>query len=171
MVGIYVIIAILIISVFVVYIPYYRGKKKNNKTTATNSNANASVGSKELQLQAYERLILLTDRIALPNLVNRLNEPNLTAKEMQLLLNQNIRQEFDYNITQQIYVSAEAWNALKNLKEQNLLIINQMANVLPADASGYQLLKLIMEFLMNDKRATLHEVVSNVLSFEAKKIM
>jgi len=42
---------------------------------------------------------------------------------------------------------------------------------LPAEATGLQLLKLIMEFLMNDKRANMHEIVSSVLSFEAKKLM
>ena len=31
--------------------------------------------------------------------------------------------------------------------------------------------KLLLEFLMNDKKGTLHEVVSEVLSFEAKKLM
>jgi hypothetical protein len=90
---------------------------------------------------------------------------------MQMLLTHTIRQEFDYNITQQIYVTAEAWEAVKNLKEQNILIINQMANILPAEATGLQLLKLIMEFLMNDKRANMHEIVGNILSFEAKKLM
>ncbi len=90
---------------------------------------------------------------------------------MQLTLTQNIRSEFDYNITQQIYVSSEAWNAVKNLKEQNLLIINQLANVLPPNATGLDLNKLLLEFLMNDKKGTLHEVVSEVLSFEAKKLL
>ena len=127
--------------------------------------------SLSMQLQAYERLVILVDRIALPHLITRVNQPNLSAREMQLTLTQNIRSEFDYNITQQIYVSAEAWNAVKNLKEQNLLIINQRANVLPPNATGLDLNKLLLEFLMNDKKGTLHEVVSEVLSFEAKKLM
>src|SRR5262245_57267910 len=49
-------------------------------------------GSSQLQLQAYERLILLADRIALPNLIGRLNQQGLSAREMQSLLTQNIRQ-------------------------------------------------------------------------------
>ena len=124
-----------------------------------------------MQLQAYERLLILVDRIALPNLISRVSQPNATAREMQLLLTQNIRSEFDYNITQQIYVSPEAWNAVKNLKEQNLLIVNQLANVLPPHATGLDLNKLLLEFLMNDKKGSLHEVVSEALSYEAKKLM
>src|ERR1700712_3141137 len=113
-----------------------------------------------MQLQAYERLLILVDRIALPHLISRVNQPNANAREMQLLLTQNIRSEFDYNITQQIYVSPDAWDTVKNLKEQNLLIINQLANVLPPQATGLDLNKLLLEFLMNDKKGTLHEVVS-----------
>lgn len=124
-----------------------------------------------MQLQAYERLIILVDRMALPHLISRMNQPHATAREMQLLLTQNIRSEFDYNITQQIYVSPDAWSAVKNLKEQNLLIINQLANVLPPQATGLDLNKLLLEFLMNDKKGTLHEVVSEALSYEAKKLM
>ena len=124
-----------------------------------------------MQLQAYERLIILVDRIALTHVITRINQPTATAREMQLLLTQNIRSEFDYNITQQIYVTPEAWNAVKNLKEQNLLIINQLANVFPPHATGLDLNKLLLEFLMNDKKGTLHEVVSEVLSYEAKKLM
>jgi len=130
-----------------------------------------SAANKSMQLQAYERLIILVDRIALPHVITRVNQPTATAREMQLLLTQNIRSEFDYNITQQIYVTAEAWNAVKNLKEQNLLIINQLANVLPPHATGLDLNKLLLEFLMSDKKGTLHEVVSEVLSYEAKKLM
>ncbi|MBS1626752.1 MAG: hypothetical protein JSR09_00570 [Bacteroidetes bacterium] len=134
-------------------------------------NANNNKGNVSLQLQAYERLTLLIDRIALPNLIARVNEPGLSVKEMQLLLYQNIKHEFDYNITQQIYVSKNAWDAVKNLKEQNMLIINQLANLLPANATGLDLNKLLLEYTMNDAKGNIHEVVSEVLSYEAKKLL
>lgn len=124
-----------------------------------------------MQLQSYERLTLLVDRIALPNLISRVNQPGLSAKDMQLLLTRSIKEEFDYNITQQVYVSADAWNAVKNLKEQNMLVVNQLANTLPPDATGLDLNKLLLEYLMTDKKGNLHEVVSEVLSYEAKRLL
>lgn len=127
--------------------------------------------SSSLQLQAYERLILLIDRISLPNLITRVNQPGLSLKEMQLLLTQTIRQEFDYNITQQIYVSQEAWDAVKNMKDQNILIINQVAGFMPAEASGTDLAKAILEMVMNNPKVSLQEVVSEALTFEAKKLL
>lgn len=124
-----------------------------------------------LQLQAYERLILLTDRIALPNLIGRTPAEGLSARDMQLVLTRSIRDEFEYNVTQQIYVSKDAWQAVKTFKENNLLIINQVASVLPPVASGLDLNKAILELLVKDEKGSLHEKVSEVLSFEAKKVL
>lgn len=126
---------------------------------------------KNLQLQAYERLILLAERISLPYLVGKLNQPGISLREMQSILTQQIRQEFEYNVTQQIYVTPEAWEAIKNLKDQNLLIINQVAAFLPPEATGADLNKTILEMLMENPKASLHDVVSQALSFEAKKLM
>lgn len=125
----------------------------------------------QLQLQAYERLILLTERIALPNLINRMNHEGFSAKQMQGMLTETIRQEFEHNITQQIYVSAEAWDAVRNLKEQNIFIVNQVASFLPPQASALDLSKHLLEMIAQNPKASLHGVVSEVLSFEAKKAM
>lgn len=127
--------------------------------------------TRALQLQAYERLTLLVDRIALPNLISRVNQNGVSAREMQMLLTRGLKEEFDYNITQQIYVSADGWNAVKNLKEQNMLVVNQLASALPPNATGLDLNKLLLEYLMTDKKGQLHEVVSEVLSYEAKKLL
>jgi hypothetical protein len=141
------------------------------KTEKAEGNEKADSATKTLRLQAYERLTLLVDRIALPNLISRVNQSGITARDMQILLTRGIREEFDYNISQQIYVTAEAWNAVKNLKEQNMLVINQLASALPPNATGLDLNKYLLEFLMTDKKGQLHEVVSEVLSYEAKKLL
>jgi hypothetical protein len=133
--------------------------------------ATGDAGTRQLQLQAYERLILLTDRIALPNLIQRANQPGLEARDMQSLLTQAIRQEFEHNITQQIYVSAESWEAVRNYKEQNILIVNQVASFLPPEATGIDLNKHLLDLLIQNPKASLQNVVSEVLSFEAKKLM
>jgi hypothetical protein len=125
----------------------------------------------QLQLQAYERLILLTERIALPNLISRINQPGIAGKDMQMMLTHTIKQEFDHNITQQLYVSNEAWEAVRNLKEQNIHIINQVASYLPADVSGTDLNKQLLEMIVQNPKMTLHNVVAEVLSYEAKKLM
>jgi len=124
-----------------------------------------------LQLQAYERLVLLTERIALPNLISRLNQPGISAYEMKIILNENIRHEYDYNSTQQLYVSPVSWDAVRNLKEQNIMVVNQVAASLPPDASASDLNKKILELLMSQSTGSLHELVAQALNFEAKKLM
>jgi hypothetical protein len=125
----------------------------------------------KLQLQAYERLTLLSERISLPNLIGRVSNAGLSSKQMQGALVEAIKSEYEYNLSQQVYVSPEAWRAVNNLKEQNIYIINQLASTLPLQASGMDLNKQIIDYLMNNSRASLHSVVLEALNFEAKKIM
>jgi hypothetical protein len=146
-------------------------QRKQAKTGLVGKKPEASTATAPLKLQAYERLILLADRIALPNLISRVNQPGLNVREMQNLLVQTIRQEFDHNITQQIYVSPEAWDAIRNLKEQNLLIINQVSSFLPETANGQDLNKALLEMVMQNPKASLHHIVSDALSYEAKKVL
>jgi hypothetical protein len=149
-------------------------QRKDSKKEAPKPVEEQPVGGvhgRQFQLQAYERLILLTDRIAMPNLIQRVNQPGLSAKEMQSLLTQSIRQEFEHNITQQIYVTPEAWDAVRNFKEQNLLIINQVASFLPQEATGLDLNKSLLDLLVQNPKASLQNVVSEALSFEAKKVL
>lgn len=127
--------------------------------------------TRPLQLQAYERLVVLAERVSLPNLISRSNQPGMSAGEMQLLLLESIKQEFEYNSSQQIYVSPLAWQALKNLKEQNMLIINQVAQTLPADAKGIDLNKRILELIMAQDKNALHNIVLDALNYEARKLM
>jgi len=122
-----------------------------------------------MRLQAYERLTLLVDRIALPNLISRLGSAQISAREMQMILIQNIRQEFDYNITQQIYVSADVWTAVKNLKDQNMLLVNQIATALPIEANALDLNKAILDFLNGSQN--LNDQVNALLSNEAKNLL
>ena len=124
-------------------------------------------------LQAYERLVMLTERITIPNLVSRANQqqPGSDARQMQMLLIESIKQEYEYNTTQQIYVSPVAWEAVRNLKDQNMLIINQVGAALPPDASGLDFNRRLLEYTMNSKKGALHEIVMEALNYEAKKIL
>jgi hypothetical protein len=134
-------------------------------------NSSDKYDTKAIRLQAYERLVLLTERIALPNLISRLNQPNIAAAEMKLILCENIKQEFEYNSTQQLYVSPVSWDSVRNLKEQNIMLVNQIASSLPLTASGSDLNKKILEVLISQPGDALHEMVLQALNFEAKKLM
>ncbi len=159
---------IIVVGLGSLYLFTYFKEKKASENPITASDSDNLL---PIKLQAYERLVLLADRIALPNLVSRVNQTGVSAKEMQVLLTQMIKQEFDHNITQQIYVSPPAWDAISNLKEQNIMIINQVSSFLPESASGADLNKGLMQLLMENPKTSLHTIVSEALSYEAKKLM
>jgi hypothetical protein len=129
-----------------------------------------------LKLQAYERLILLANRIAIPHLISRLQQDgisssSLSSTDQQLLLVATIKEEFEHNITQQLYVSKTAWDAVTNFKEKNILLIHQAAATLPVGSNAGELNRLLISFLANDASGDMHQMVSEVLSLEVKQIL
>lgn len=125
----------------------------------------------KLRLQAYERLTLFAQRAGLKSMVSRSAESNFgeSAAAMHNRLINEIKSEYEYNVTQQIYVSKEVWNAVTKLKDQNIYIINQLAGALPHSASSLELGKSILEYSMVDK-AELNTIVLDAIQYEAKKI-
>ncbi len=159
-----------LIVLLIVYFYFYQ-KDKKTLPDEIKTAAPAPASTQPLQLAAYERLVILADRIAIPNLISRSSQPGLGKTDMQQLLTQTIKQEYEHNISQQIYVSADAWEAVRNLKDQNIHLINQVASVLPAEANGLDLSKKILDFVLNQPQGSLHTLVQEILSSEAKKLM
>ncbi len=124
----------------------------------------------KFRLQAYERLTLLADRISLKNIVSRTATQDLSVFDLQLLLLQTIRTEYEYNVSQQIYVSPDMWKAIGNLKDQHVYIINQIAATLPSRAPAIELSKRVLEFTATNN-VDLSAVVQEALQFEAKEIL
>ena len=132
--------------------------------------------TKILKLQAYERLILLANRIAVPYLITRIqndgkSNSTLSATDQQLLLVSTIKEEFEHNVTQQLYVSKTAWDAVSNFKEKNILLIHQAAATLPVGAGAGELNRLLISFLGSDPAGDMHQLVTEILSVEVKQIL
>lgn len=92
-----------------------------------------------LRLQAYERVVLLIDRINPSNMLVRLNASVYTAAELQSLIVAEVRNEFQHNVTQQLYISGRAWALVKRLKDDTINLCTGAAKSLPADANGLDL--------------------------------
>ena len=163
-------LAVAVLALLVSFYVFYLVSEQRKKRVKTEGEAYTS---RPLQLGAYERLVMLAERIAIPNLVSRANQQSagLDARQMQILLLESIKQEYEYNTTQQIYVSPVAWEAIRNLKDQNMLIINQVAATLPSEAKAIDLNRRLLEYMMASKKGALHEIVLEALNFEARKLM
>lgn len=126
---------------------------------------------RRLQLQAYERLIILSERLALPALLASINLHDLQVAQCRQELLHRIKTEYDYNISQQMYVSETAWEGIKNLKEQHQFIVQQVAATLPVDAPAAELAKKIGELLTHDDHTSLQPIITRQLKQEARQLM
>ena len=98
-----------------------------------------------IQLQAYERCILLLERVSLDQLVVRVFRPELTVNQLKQALVQELQAEFNHNVSQQLYISAQSWELIQQIKQELLGLINITARELDADGSGFDLSKNIIE--------------------------
>ncbi|MBK7936048.1 MAG: hypothetical protein IPJ82_02785 [Lewinellaceae bacterium] len=80
-----------------------------------------------LRLQAYERLILLCDRVAIQNTLLRIRMPGMKTGELRGALMLSISQEFDHNTSQQLYVSDTLWKIITLAKNETLGIVSETA--------------------------------------------
>ena len=100
-----------------------------------------------LRLQACERMLLLCERIAIPSLIMRLRTEGSTVNDLRLAMLIGIQQEFEYNITQQIYVSDNLWNILRIARDNTAQIINLAAEQLDPKANNDALTSEIFKIL------------------------
>jgi len=152
--------------VYFIFQSFY--KKEERKMLVEIKRENTKI-SLPIRLQAYERLVLLMERISPGSLVMRLNTNGLTSRQMHAELLKALRSEFDHNITQQVYISRTAWEAIKNAKEETIKLVNYAASHVGDHATGTDLAKTILEMTMKlDNLPT--QVACDVLREEAAGI-
>ena len=80
-----------------------------------------------IKLSAYERLVLFLERTSPESLILRVQRPGMTNLELQAALLSAIRQEYEHNFSQQLYVSTQASLMVKNAKESLVQLINKLS--------------------------------------------
>jgi len=98
-----------------------------------------------IRLQAYERMSLFLERISLSNVIVRVNDPSYNVAQFQQLLLLDIRNEFQHNLSQQVYMSDQTWVLIKKSMEDIISTINMAASVLPPDTRGIELARKVFE--------------------------
>jgi mannitol-specific phosphotransferase system IIBC component len=101
-----------------------------------------------IKLQAFERIVLFLERISLESLLVRVSTPDMTATQLHTAMLNSIRSEFEHNLSQQIYMSQQAWEVVKNARSNMIKIINSEVEKLPSDSSGMVLSKKLLEKIM-----------------------
>ena len=120
-----------------------------------------------IRLQAYERLALMLERISPHSLLMRVSLHDASTSEYHQQLLTNIRQEFEHNLSQQIYVSQILWETIRTAKENLVGIINKSADEIGNEAPALSLSKKIFEnYLENEDQA----IAMNELKKEVGKL-
>lgn len=88
-----------------------------------------------LRLQAYERLALYCERVRVENLINRLPGVDASPELLKNAMVISLQQEYEHNIAQQVYVSESLWKIVKLAKNQIIVIITQVYEALPENAT------------------------------------
>ena len=101
-----------------------------------------------IKLQAYERLTILMERMTPNNLIFRVSQPGISASQLKIELIQDINNEYNHNVSQQIYVSHQAWQMVRIVKEEMINIINTAYSGLGPNAVGIDLSRAIFETLI-----------------------
>ncbi|MCZ4245426.1 hypothetical protein [Pedobacter punctiformis] len=144
-------VAILFAGIFIALMAVYYILKAdiqrffNLKTIEINKEARTHL--LPLRLQAHERLIIFTDRINPANLLVRLHQQGIGIATLQAGILNEVRSEYQHNITQQLYVGSVTWNVVRKLKDDTIAMINNAVQGLPADANGIELSKAILQHM------------------------
>lgn len=160
---------ILIIFILISGIVFYY-RQNRHKSTPQNPPMPASQ-STGLIIQAYERLVTLAERVGFKSLISRFPAGSLNTIELGEVLKEAIRNEFEFNLSQQIYVSEKSWTALTDLKDQQLFIIDQLMNALQHNATGKDLQEAMISYLNADQNASMQSLVLETLRYEARQII
>jgi hypothetical protein len=108
-----------------------------------------------IKLQAYERIVLFLERISLESMLVRVSSPGMNAIQLHSALVTTIRSEFEHNLSQQIYMSPQAWEVVRNARSNMIKIINSEIEKMPEKATGMEFSRKLLETVMGlDKEPT-----------------
>ena len=119
-----------------------------------------------IRLQAYERMALFLERISPHNLILRVNDPAYNVAQLHQKMLMEIREEYNHNLSQQVYMSDQAWTMVKNAMDEVVAIINASSSSLPPELRGIELARAIFENLVQKNE----DPVSKALKFIKKEI-
>ena len=122
-----------------------------------------------LRLQAYERVVLFVERINPSSLLVRLNGSGYTAADLHHLAVQEVSNEYQHNITQQVYVSSRAWAVVRRLKDDTVSLLNSTLQSLPENATSLDLSRALLTHL-SQLEANPYEVAASMIHKDLEEL-
>lgn len=129
--------------------------KKNSQGTIT-----------PLKIQAYERIVIFLERINPNSLVIRVNKNGMNARQLHLELVAAIKTEYEHNLSQQIYMSAGAWELVKTAKEEIIKLVNVSSSKVVSDAPSSELAITVLNITASLEKKLPNEVALDYIKRE-----
>lgn len=124
-------------------------------------------GSLNIRLQAYERLALLCERISIPNLILRLRTSDMTNADLKAAMLIAIQQEFEHNISQQIYVSEQLWKILQFARVETMNTISGVAEKVDPNENAQEFADVLFKYI-DDKEINVNLKVQTAIRKETQ---
>jgi hypothetical protein len=121
-----------------------------------------------IRLQAYERMVLFLERISITQLVSRVHKSGMSARLLQSELVKTIRNEYDHNLSQQVYITQQTWNSIKTAKEETIRAINIASTKVSDDAAGLDLVNVLFDLVTKVEKLPT-DIALEQLKLEAKQ--
>lgn len=99
------------------------------------------------RLQAYERMSLFLERISPSKLLIRMAPTSDDKSDYETLLIQSIEQEYEHNLSQQIYVSDKCWSIVTTAKNTTIQLIRK-ASMLEKTDTANKLREVVLNEMM-----------------------
>ncbi|MFN8258722.1 MAG: hypothetical protein U0W24_23740 [Bacteroidales bacterium] len=115
-----------------------------------------------VRMQAYERIIMFLERISPAGLISRVQESGMSAKHLQIVLLQQIRAEFEHNISQQLYITDESWELVKSSKENLIRLINVASKEMGPEATAFDLSGAILNVYLKVENPPIEVAVKKI---------
>ncbi len=168
--GIYIILGISFLAIIVLFVFRLKNQDDDDMDKAINRSKSTNKGIDiNLKMQAYERLAMLLERTDSNRLLSMIDKKEKNIDKIESNILQVILSEFEYNISQQVYVSDTLWNLIVASKNKNIILISSVKNSLKKNASGVDFFNSL-KLVINNQDTTPSKIALTYLKKEVRSI-
>ena len=122
-----------------------------------------------IRLQAYERLILFLERVNLANIIGRTDKRKMSTILLYNQILSEVRDEYNHNLSQQVYVSDKAWDLLTNSKERTIAFVNKVFSEVDPESEARVFAKALLDKMIAENQDFTGEAI-HILKEEIREL-
>lgn len=129
---------------YFIFISYFKDQQNTRRWLIQKENQKLAFPQR---IQAYERMVLFLERINPTKMLVRIAPISQEKSDYENLIVSQIEQEFEHNLTQQLYLSDAAWTIILTAKNSTIQIIRKVSRAENTDSADAMRQKILSELL------------------------